>query len=377
MKVFVSGCFDMLHSGHVAFLEEAASHGDLYVGIGSDQTVWELKGRRTVCPQEERLYMVQALRWVKEAWINQGKGHLDFLEEIRTLRPDILFVNGDGWTAEKEALCRELGIRLMVGKRRPHGALPVRSTTALRQECAIPYRVELGGGWLDQPDISRIVPGPVITASLVPTVEFQDRSGLATSSRKKAMELWRGVLPAGDRIALARTLFALENPPGCPHLSGSQDQLGLLLPGINRLFYQGGDPWPVEIQSITEEETLHFVEEHLHLLALPQRPLSYDPREGARLTPQGIQELSLASQEIWEGICARDLERWASATTRSFQAALSLFPQMATPEVRDAIQAFQGQALGWKLTGAGGGGYLLLISPEEIPQTQRVTLCRK
>ena len=38
-KVFVSGCYDMLHSGHVAFFEEAASHGDLYVGIGSDKTI--------------------------------------------------------------------------------------------------------------------------------------------------------------------------------------------------------------------------------------------------------------------------------------------------------------------------------------------------
>ena len=33
-KVFVSGCYDMLHSGHVAFFEEAATHGDLYVGLG-------------------------------------------------------------------------------------------------------------------------------------------------------------------------------------------------------------------------------------------------------------------------------------------------------------------------------------------------------
>ena len=42
-KVFVSGCYDMLHSGHVAFFKEAASHGDLYVGIGSDATIRELK----------------------------------------------------------------------------------------------------------------------------------------------------------------------------------------------------------------------------------------------------------------------------------------------------------------------------------------------
>ena len=41
-KVFVSGCYDMLHSGHVAFFKEAASHGDLYVGIGSDDTLYAL-----------------------------------------------------------------------------------------------------------------------------------------------------------------------------------------------------------------------------------------------------------------------------------------------------------------------------------------------
>ena len=43
--VFVSGCYDMLHSGHVAFFEEAASYGDLYVWLGFDQTISELKGR--------------------------------------------------------------------------------------------------------------------------------------------------------------------------------------------------------------------------------------------------------------------------------------------------------------------------------------------
>jgi cytidyltransferase-like protein len=42
-KVFVSGCYDMLHSGHVAFFDEAASHGDLYVGLGSDKMMVRLK----------------------------------------------------------------------------------------------------------------------------------------------------------------------------------------------------------------------------------------------------------------------------------------------------------------------------------------------
>ena len=73
-KVFVSGCYDMLHSGHVAFFEEAASYGDLYVGLGSDKTIFELKARKTINNNAERLYMVKAIRHVKDAWINTGSG---------------------------------------------------------------------------------------------------------------------------------------------------------------------------------------------------------------------------------------------------------------------------------------------------------------
>ena len=66
-KVFVSGCYDMLHSGHVAFFKDAARYGDLYVGIGSDATILGLKARQTVCSEAERLYMVKAIRHVKDA----------------------------------------------------------------------------------------------------------------------------------------------------------------------------------------------------------------------------------------------------------------------------------------------------------------------
>ena len=159
--VFVSGCYDMLHSGHVAFFEEAASYGELYVGIGSDQTVYELKGRRTINNEQERLYMVRSIRYVKKAWINSGSGVMDFKKEVEELKPDIFFVNSDGYTLEKEEFCKKLGIKLIVSKRVPGEGLPVRSTTALRQECMIPYRVELCGGWLDQPDVNSLAAGSV------------------------------------------------------------------------------------------------------------------------------------------------------------------------------------------------------------------------
>src|SRR5665647_1998742 len=136
-KVFVSGCYDMLHSGHVAFFEEAATHGDLYVGLGSDKTISQLKGRKTINTDRERLYMVKALRSVKDAWINAGSGLMDFEKELRELRPEIFFVNEDGYTPDKQKLCKDLGIELMGSKRVPHQGLPTRSTTAIRKEC--PY----------------------------------------------------------------------------------------------------------------------------------------------------------------------------------------------------------------------------------------------
>ena len=100
-KVFVSGCYDMLHSGHVAFFKEASTHGDLYVGIGSDATIRELKDRKTINTERERLYMVKAIRYVKDAFINSGSGIMDFAEDVKRLQPDIFFVNSDGYTPGK------------------------------------------------------------------------------------------------------------------------------------------------------------------------------------------------------------------------------------------------------------------------------------
>ena len=56
----MSGCYDLLHSGHVEFFRQASAYGDLYVGIGSDATIQEYKHHRTVYPERERLFMVRS-----------------------------------------------------------------------------------------------------------------------------------------------------------------------------------------------------------------------------------------------------------------------------------------------------------------------------
>lgn len=372
--VFVSGCYDLLHSGHVAFFEEAASYGDLYVGLGSDQNIWDLKGRKTINNEQERLYMVKAIRYVKDAWINTGSGIMDFVKEIQELKPDFFFVNSDGYTPQKEALCKELNIKLIVSKRIPSEGLPVRSTTLLRQECHIPYRVELSGGWLDQPCVNTLVSGSVIVMSIEPTIEFNDRSGMATSSRKKAIELWQTQIPAGNREQLAKMIFCMENPPGTKAVSGSQDQLGILLPGLNKLNYDNGF-WPVSIESITDDDTLKFVSEHLYLIQLPRRKQGYDVLAKTNINLGSAKKLAETTERVWAAIKARDVESWGKATTEDFNAQVEMFPAMLSTEMQEAIDKYRDQVCGWKVTGCGGGGYLFLISKTPIENAIKVIPC--
>lgn len=134
-KVFVSGCFDVLHSGHIAFLEEAASYGDVYVSIGSDATVMALKNRPTLYSEQERKYMLEAIRYVTKVYIGPDTGKvLDFAPLLDEVKPDIFFVNADGTSDEKKAFVESKGIRYVVSSRTPHGALPARSTTSIRKQ---------------------------------------------------------------------------------------------------------------------------------------------------------------------------------------------------------------------------------------------------
>jgi glycerol-3-phosphate cytidylyltransferase-like family protein len=117
----------------VRFFEEASQHGDLYVSIGSDKTVFELKNRPTLYNEQERLYMVSSLKFVHWAFVASGSGKLDFENEIRQIKPDIFFVNEDGHSDEKQKFIESLGIRYVVSKRQAKENLPIRSTTSIRQ----------------------------------------------------------------------------------------------------------------------------------------------------------------------------------------------------------------------------------------------------
>jgi len=375
-KVFVTGCFDMLHSGHVEFLHEASSFGDLYVCIGSDVNINKLKGRPPVNLQEERKYMLSAVRHVYKCGINQGWGVMDFLAEIEDINPDIFIVNEDGNTMAKAALCEKLGIEYKVLKRLPHDGLPARSTTALRSECRIPYRIDLAGGWLDQPFVSRHSPGPVLTISLEPTLEFNHRSGMASSTRKKAIELWQTDIPPGNPEQLARVLFSFDNPPGTKEVSGSQDALGIVLPGLNKLSYNG-NYWPEKITSVNQEEILAWIEDHLCLINLGPRHDHYQVVEHTSIDTEKAKKLSIAAENCWNAILAKDARLFGAAFRAAFEAQVAMFPNMVDENIRKIIALYQNQAYGWKLSGAGGGGYLILVTEEPVEGSMRIKIRRR
>jgi galactokinase/mevalonate kinase-like predicted kinase len=199
---------------------------------------------------------------------------------------------------------------------------------------------------------------------------------MATSSRKKAIELWQSEIPVGDPESLAKTLFCVENPPGTERVSGSQDQLGILMPGLNKLNYDNGY-WPVSIESVLDDTVLDFVEKNLWLLQLPQREDQYDVFAEQNINLESIRKLSESTEAVWQAILNKDAAAWGANTKKCFEAQLEMFPYMITEDAREAIRNYQDLAYGWKLTGAGGGGYLCLISDKEIPNAIQIRIRKK
>jgi cytidyltransferase-like protein len=366
----------MLHSGHVEFFRTAAQYGDVYVALGSDRTIFDLKGRTPVNSEQERLFMVKAVAWVKEAFISRGSGILDFEAELRELRPDYFVVNADGNIADKRDLCRGLNIEYLILERKPHADLEARSTTVLRERDYLPYRIDLAGGWLDQPYVSRHSPGPVITLSIEPTLEFNERSGMASSTRRHARELWGVKIPPGPYEKLAKILFCYDNPPGTQIISGSQDAIGLVFPGLAYAYYENGY-WPARIEHRQDEALLRFVESALYLIPLGPRYADYDVLSTTIIDGARARALADAAEGHWRAILNRDIVAFGSTLRAGFEAQVAMFPHMSNERVTALIDKYREQSLGWKLSGAGGGGYLILVSDKPIPDAMRVIARRE
>jgi len=364
-KVFVSGCYDLLHSGHVEFFRQASAFGSLYVGIGSDDTIYHLKKHKTLYSENERLFMVKSIRYVQDAFINRGSGMMDFVPTVDMLKPDIFVVNEDGSNVEKESFCKERGIEYVVLKRIPKDGLKARSSTDIKNRlCSIPTRLDLAGTWIDQPYVNQYAPGWAITISLEPTFEVRERCGLSTSTRNMIRRIWPMKLPDMDPEMLAKLVFCFENDPERSDgiISGAQDSIGICMPGLVRHWYNKRF-WPEKIESCLDSQILDWLEDHLCMIPMDPRKPGCSVIEGKDINETKVKALATAAYDCWDGIMSRDLERFAKAYKASFEAQVAMFPAMIQGSVEDYIDRyrFMDGVLAWKMPGAGGGGYLALV----------------
>jgi cytidyltransferase-like protein len=377
MKVFTSGCFDVMHSGHINFLTKASKYGELYVAVGSDRTIESLKGRKPINNERERLYMVNSLNCVKEAFISSGDGILDFQKEIRTIEPHIFIVNNDGNYKEKRDLCEQLGIEYLVLERDVIMTTEPKSSTHIISKSNIPFRIDMSGGWLDQPFVSKYYPGCVTTISIEPIIEFNNRSGMASSTRKTAIELWQNDIPCWNSFErLAKILFCCDNPPGKKEISGSQDAIGITIPGINRANYDG-EYWPESIESINDDKTINWLEDIIKIIPLCPRSYDYNVLSNTDITEEHAQKLSYASNKCWKAMKNRKLDLLGKWMINSFKSQIKMFPSMINDDIQTIIDKYSDLMCGYKISGAGGGGYIIAVSDKPIPDSISIKIRRK
>ena len=190
-RIFVSGCYDIIHAGHLQFFEEARALGDhLTVCFASEDVLWHHKQRRSSMPDPHKKAVMEALWMVDEVVI--GTDHdlgLDFKSHFVAAKPDLLVVSPDDQYGDlKRELCAQVGATYQMIPKTPPKFDPVSTSGIVRWVKApteAPLRVDFAGGWLDVPRHAR--DGAfIVNCAISPLVSlrewpYEKRAGLGGS----------------------------------------------------------------------------------------------------------------------------------------------------------------------------------------------------
>ncbi|MEO2046301.1 MAG: hypothetical protein ABGX16_06985 [Pirellulales bacterium] len=241
---------------------------------------------------------------------------------------------------------------------------------------AIPGRMAFAGGWIDQPFVSKHnpkPPGSMVVVGLEPTFLFMERAGMGTGTRKVAMRLWEGELPKGDPMDLVKELYAEENR-GSSEPSGSQDMIGLIYPGINRLdfdYEHEGGLFPCHIESNNNPDVAEWLEEVVHMVPIAPRPPGYNPLGEKNLEPECIRQLGQTGKDCYDAILAKDVQALGRSMNECMECWEKIMPHIVRHstlglDLLKILSYYQSQYPGAMYSGC-GGGYLYVVSEEPVP----------
>jgi hypothetical protein len=241
---------------------------------------------------------------------------------------------------------------------------------------AIPYRMALAGGWIDQPFVSQhnpTPPGSMVVVAVEPQFYFMDRCGMGTSTRRVARSLWGNRRPKGDPEELVRQLYKAENQDKVEP-SGSQDMAGLLYPGINRLDYDFNHHagyFPVHVETCVDPQVAGWLGEVIHILPVAPRPAGYNPLGVKNLDHEWIRRLGRTGKDCYAAILSFDADGLGESMNECMRCWEAILPQTVrhaslTVDLMCLLKHYQNHFCGAMYSGC-GGGYLLVVSEESVP----------
>jgi hypothetical protein len=239
------------------------------------------------------------------------------------------------------------------------------------------------GGWIDQPLLSKHnpqPPGSMVVVSLKPDVQFLDRCGMGTSTRKVAMQIWGNELPKREPAALMRELYSAENV-GKSAPSGSQDMAGIIYPGINRLDYDStfeGGYFPIHIETNKDPDVVSWLEKMISIMPVNQRPFGYDPLQKQNLDPTWIERLGQTGKDCFNAIVTKDAIGLGASMNECMVCWQNILPNTVVDsnidvDLLEILSTYQKRYYGAMYSGC-GGGYLYIVSDEPVPNSFKVEI---
>lgn len=220
----------------------------------------------------------------------------------------------------------------------------------------------------------------MVVVQIEPNFRPMDRSGIASGTRAVADRLWKGKLPRRPLPELVRELYAAENA-GKTNPSGSQDMIGLVYPGVNRLDYDHrveGGVFPAHIESLNSARVSLWLERVLHLLPIEPRPPGYSPLGKQNLDPKWIARLAQAGRDCFAAIQRRDASALGASLNLNMKCWETILPHtVAHPSIKvdltGLLKAYQRRYPGAMYSGC-GGGYLIVVSETPVPGAFQVNV---